>query len=283
VSALMSVVDRSTREFWRVTGRSVDLAGDEGWLAAPMHRESIVADGWLSDAALAIGGSVRRGIPGAGLLSDFSELDGPSFQSSDVDRRIRDFYEHTSDWRMEVWTQWNPLLQPAGQLVARHFGRRVKQLMIPTRPLEVAQGMDSEVAAILDGDGRQHAAAWIRTLRSTGAYVYSGYYRTTTLPRTQQPSVHVSFPLESGNVQVFLRPRALPDGSLKLHSSSGRFGTEGAYVVVADRRRTHAARVPLHETFHLYLDAEGVLRTDHVIRLGSTRAVQLHYKLEPRD
>ena len=31
-----------------------------------------------------------------------------------------------------------------------------------------------------------------------------------------RPSVHVTFPLEEGNVQVFLRPTVLADGSLEL-------------------------------------------------------------------
>lgn len=43
--------------------------------------------------------------------------------------------------------------------------------------------------------------------------------------------------------------------------------------------RHFAARVPLHESFHLYLDGEGVLRTDHVLRLWRRTVVRLHYKL----
>jgi hypothetical protein len=46
-----------------------------------------------------------------------------------------------------------------------------------------------------------------------------------------------------------------------------------------DRGRAYAARVPLHETFRIYVDDEGTLRTDHTIRLRSTTAVRLHYKL----
>jgi hypothetical protein len=82
--------------------------------------------------------------------------------------------------------------------------------------------MDSRVAAILDADGEQHAAGWVRTLRSTGEFVYSGCYSTRTLPGADRPSVHVAFPLEAGNVQVFLRPSADPDGSLRLTSPAGR-------------------------------------------------------------
>lgn len=275
----MGRVDRMTRAFWRITGRRVDVAGKQAWLDAPMHRESVVGDAWLADAAAAIGGAVVRNEPGSGLLPAFAALDGPRFRADSVHPEIRDFYEHTSRWRMEVWTEWNPLFQPVGELIARHFGRRVHQLTIPTRALETAHGMDSDIAAIVTANGRQMGAGWIRTLRSTGAYVYSGYYRVTTLPNSTQPSVHVSFPLESGNLQVFLQPRALSDGSLELHSTQGPFGTDGAYVAVSRGGVVHAARVPLHETFRLYIDPDGVLRTDHVIRFHSAVAVRLHYKL----
>lgn len=36
-----------------------------------------------------------------------------------------------------------------------------------------------------------------------GDHVYSGCYSTRELPGSEQPSVHVAFPLEAGNVQVF--------------------------------------------------------------------------------
>lgn len=39
------------------------------------------------------------------------------------------------------------------------------------------------------------------------------------------------------------------------------------------------ARVPLHETFRVYVDEEGVLRTDHALALWGMRALRLHYKL----
>ncbi|MPY81456.1 MAG: hypothetical protein GEV04_24350, partial [Actinophytocola sp.] len=187
-------------------------------------------------------------------------------------------YQHTSDWRMEMWTQWHPLFQPGGELISRYFGRRVQQLALPTRPLDVAYGMDSRVAIIAGPRGEQRAAAWIRTLRSTGEYVYSGCYSSRLLPGSNQPSVHVAFPLQAGNVQVFLRPRVLPGGALELNSPSGRFGDNGAYVVVEDRG-IHGARAPIHETFRLYLDREKVLRTDHRLCLWSTTVVRLHYKL----
>lgn len=102
------------------------------------------------------------------------------------------------------------------------------------------------------------------------------------LPGGDRPSVHVAFPLESGNVQVFLRPTVTEDGGLVLVSPVGIFGQDGAYVVVRDGTgaSAHAARVPMHETFHVYVDPDGVLRTDHELRLWTASAVRLHCKLE---
>jgi hypothetical protein len=71
------------------------------------------------------------------------------------------------------------------------------------------------------------------------------------------------------------------DGALELSSPAGGFGQEGAYVVVEDGGRTHAARAPIYEVFRVYVDPEGVLRTDHVLQLWSFTVVRLHYKLLP--
>ena len=85
-------------------------------MAAPMNEGPVVGDGWLVAAAEAHGGRVQEGVEGAGLLADMSHLDGPDFRAADLRPEVRDFYEHTSNWRMEVWTQWNPVLQPGGEL-----------------------------------------------------------------------------------------------------------------------------------------------------------------------
>ena len=279
MSSLTPRLDRVTRTFWRTTGRPVDLSGEHAWLDAPVHDGAVIGDAWLTSAAEGWGGSVRENVQGAGLLPDLTALDGPGFRASDLHPDVRDFYEHTSGWRMEVWTQWTAAFQPGGELIARCFGRRVQQLALPVRPLDVAHGMNSRIAVITGADDRQRAAGWIRTLRATGEYVYSGCYAERTLPGADRPSVHVTFPLESGNVQVFLRPTALSDGSLRLDSPPGPFGGDGAYVLVTDHGRDHAARAPIHERFHVYVDGEGALRTDHELRMWAATVVRLHYKL----
>lgn len=245
---MIGALDLGTRKFWRAVGRSVDLPGDHAWLRAPTSVGSVVGDGWLEAAAATFGGTVADE-HGAGLVPELARLDGPGFSAERLRPQIRDFYENTSAWRMEVWTGWTPAFWPGGELVSRLFGRRVQQLALPMRPLDVARGMDSRVAVIRDDDGTQVAAGWFRTLRSTGEYVYSGCYSQRRLPGAERPSVHVAFPLEAGNVQVFVRPE----------------------------------NAPVRETFHVYVDPEGTLRTDHELRLWNATAVRLHYRLEPRQ
>lgn len=277
------LLDRGSRRLWRTVGRPVDLAGEHAWLRAPTSTVSRVADDWLAAEAKLLGGTVEADALDGGLLPDLAALDGPGFATADVAPAIRDFYEHTARWRMEVWTEWSPVFWPGGELVSRLFGRRVQQLALPMRPLDVARGMDSRVSVIRDAAGTQLAAGWLRTLRSTGEYVYSGCYSHRLLPGATRPSVHVAFPLEHGNVQVFLQPFAEPDGSLRLESPGEPFGGHGAYVVVENDGGTFAARAPVHETFRLYVDSEGVLRTDHELRMWTATAVRLHYKLERRS
>ena len=263
-----------------MVGRPVDLNGDEAWLQAPVSRSSTVGDGWLLDEAARHGAVVEGAVPDAGLLPDLALLDGPGFDTSRLRPEIRDFYENTAMWSMEVWAGWSPMFWPAGELISRGFGRRVEQLALPMRPLDVAHGMDSRIDLIRAADGRQIAAAWLRTLRTDGRFVFSGCYSARMLPKADRPSVHVAFPLESGNVQVFLRPSIVANGALLLESSRGTFGKDGTYVVVNDRGQDFAARAPLHETFHVYVDRRGVLRTDHHLRLWNASAARLHYKIE---
>jgi len=278
---IMAWIDQLTRAFWKITGRPVDLSGPHSWLNAVRSPRSEVGDDWLINAAEDAGGALVDDATNAGLLSDMRQLNTRHFDAGKLRPEVRDFYEQTSSWRLEVWAQWNPFCLPAGRLLARYFGRRIKQLTIPTRPLEVALGMDSTVTLVTDREGNQVSAAWIRRLRSSGEFIYSGLYRVQRLPSEEQPSINVSFPLESGNVQIFLRPWVGRDGSLFLTSRAGRFGDNGAYMLVEDDAgEFHAARIPLHETFRIYVDEEGTLRTDHIIKLGWIRVVQLHYKME---
>ena len=273
-------IDRATQAWVRATGRRIDF-DEEPWLLGPIGGPRLIADEWLQGEAARLGG---RQVEGGGLLGRVSDLAGAGFDPSIIAEPIVDFYEHTDAWRLEVWSQWCPAAWPFGWLLSSAFARRLQQLALPLRPLDAAQGMDSRVVTVRDVNGVQLGAAWLRTLRSTGQTVYSGWYGTAVLPGATRPSVRVMFPLPNGSVTVFLRPDVRPDGALTLTSPISGFGEDGAYLIVArpDGRSGWARRVPLAERFLVWLDGEGVLRTDHALDLWQVPAIRLHYRLERR-
>lgn len=274
-------LDLGSRAWWRLVGRPCDLTGEHAWLRAPWSAGAAVGDAWLDDAARLYGGRVLPAGPDDGLLASMHVLDGPGFSADALAPQVRAFYEDTAAWRMETWSQWQAPFAVGGALIRSLYGRRVQQLALPIEPLEVARGIESRVRRVVDAQGRHAGSAWLRSVRSTGDQLFAGLYRADTLPGRDRPSVHVTFPLEEGNVQVFLRPDALADGSLRLTSPPGQFGQDGAYVVARSFGRVFCARVPLHERFHVYVDDEGVLRTDHALDLWGMRVLRLHYKLIP--
>ncbi len=96
-------LDLSTRHFWRAVGRAVDITGAHSWLDSPSNAPGGTGDQWLVTFETA--GHVRAPSPADGLLETMSALGGPDFDSARVDSRVREFYEHTASWRMEVWSQ----------------------------------------------------------------------------------------------------------------------------------------------------------------------------------
>jgi hypothetical protein len=269
--------DHVTQEWVRRTGRKISFAAYP-WLIGPISEPNESEDAWLRREAVRLGGDL---VGGGGLLGRMSDLAGDDFDPARLTKPIAEFYEQTSDWRMEVWSQWSAAAWPFGWLLSSVFSRRLGQLNLPLRPLDTAHGMDSRIVVVQDQHGSQVGAAWLRTLRATGETIYSGWYGTATLPAAHRPSLRVVFPLPKGNLTVFLRPEIRPDGALVLASPIGPFGTDGAYLVVAhpDRQSGWVRRIPLAEEFVVSVDDEGTLRTDHTLKLWRIPVFELHYRM----
>jgi len=221
---------------------------------------------------------------GAGLIPDFSALNGPGFQADAVNPSIRHFYEHTAEYHLEVWSE----VYFAGKfvlwLLVEFISRQMDQLNFPISSLEVAKGMTSEVAQLRDPQtGQLKHTGWLRRFRSTGKVIYAGLYSTTKLPGEDNPCVKVTFPCY-GSSSVYLRPEVNADGSFGLRSDGRAFGRAGFYRVLEsgqDAWRVRNFRT-LHELFHVYVDEDGVLRTDHTIRFMGLTILRLHYKMTRR-
>lgn len=270
------LIDQSTQRWVRETGRNVDLSVAT-WLDGPTGGAGVVADAWLPEVTALHSGTQRRE---AGLLPAMSELSSPRFDAAALRPEVVNFYEHTSRYRLDVWSQWSPLMWPGGWLISTIFAKRLQQLSLPLSPLEVAYGIDSDVIAVDHQSGSQIGAAWLRRVRATGQLIYSGWYGLARMPGSDDPVVRVVFPLPNGSCTVFLAPHNDDNGALVLESPLGPYGTPGAYLVVhRPGNRASVRRIPIAETFRVFVDADGLLRTDHHMRIWNATVVRLHYRM----
>lgn len=277
-----ALVDRVTQRWVIATGRAVDLDGPERWLDGPTGDPHVVGDDWIDQYADRRGAVLEEGRD-QGLLPSFAALGGPGFDPTQVSPAIVDFYERTSSWSVDVWSRWARWAEPGGRLINAVFAHRLRQLSLPVDPLDAAYGLESRVVGLASPDGEHRGTAWQRTMRSTGATTFGGFYGIVTRPEAARPSVRVVFPLPNGSLTVLLRPDTTAGGGLVLSSPAGAFSDDGAYLVVRPDagRRGWARRVPLPERFTLFTDADGVLRCDHQLSLGRQEVLRLHYRLSP--
>ena len=265
----------------RVLGRRV-LKRDAPWLECVIGRSDF--NGAELYQRIAHSEHLELSTPAdAGLTPDFTDLRGPTFDPDRVDPAIRHFYEHAAAYHLEVWSE----VYLAGKLVlwllVEFISRRMDQLNFPISSLEVAKGMTSEIVQLRDPrSGKLAYTGWLRRFRSTGKVIYAGIYTMTRLPGEADPCVKVTFPCY-GSSNVYLRPCAYPDGSFGLLSTGSAFGSSGFYRVLESGNDAWRVRnfKSLHEIFHVYVDADGVLRTDHTITFLGLTILRLHYKMTP--
>jgi len=262
-----------------LTGKRI-RSGVEPWLDAPLGEKGRIGTAIYERIAQAENLDSRV-LPDAGLIPDFNALRGPTFDPAAIHPEIRHFYEHAAQYHLDVWTEVSLTGRFFLWLLVEFISRRMDQLNFPISSLEVARGMSSQIVELIDPrTGAIKYTGWLRRLKSSGNVIYAGLYSTVRVPSEENPCVKVTFPCR-GSANVYLSPVQHPDGSFGLDSSGSAFGRSGFYRIVAsgpDCRRVRYVKT-LHELFHVYVDTEGILRTDHKISFLGITIIQLHYKM----
>ncbi|HEY0254921.1 MAG TPA: hypothetical protein VGC41_25520 [Kofleriaceae bacterium] len=248
---------------------------DIPWLTGPLGG-NIIGDRAYEEVAAAEGLAIERDAKRGGLIPSWSMLDDVP-----VDPKIIDFYEHTAEFAMDVWSRTYFPANLALWLLVTTISRQVNQLNFPLSPLETSLGMGSEIILMTEPDGHVKYTGWFRTLPSEKSRaIYTGFYMPQKVPGEDTPCVKVVFPMPRGNATVILRPRAV-NGALELDSGGGSFGGAGFYRVQArdaDRVRVWRIRT-LKEHFRVFVDEKGALRCDHSVKFLGLPVLRLHYKM----
>ena len=243
-------------------------------------RSRYVGADYVEQLAHVKGGTFRRNPPDIGILSSLDSLDGPAFEASRVHPLIREFYEHTSRFKLTIVPEWRTWMKPAYELFKRAVAEPLGQAAIPSNIEEAQRGMVSTIDTIaLDDDEVIDIRGWIRTFADSGKPIYVGIY--TSFRHEGRGYVSVGFPLPSANFTATLEPRHSGADDLLLTSRS-KLAFPGHYLSSVDGDRdalTVLKVLSFQEEIHVYV-ADGELRTDHSFYLAGQRFLTLHYEIE---
>ncbi len=132
-------------------------------------RSRYVGADYVEQLAKVHGGTFRRNPPDVGILASLDSLDGPTFDAARVDPLIREFYEHTSRFRLSIVPEWRQWMKPGYEIFKRLVAEPLGQAAIPSNIEEAQRGMVSTIDTIdLDGDEEIDIRGWIRTFADSG-------------------------------------------------------------------------------------------------------------------
>jgi hypothetical protein len=241
-------------------------------------RTRYVGTGYVRDLAAVLGGTYRAAHPDVGIVASLDDLAGPELDPAAVDPLVREFYEHTTRFTLDIVPAWRLWVRPGYLLYRTVVARPLGQANVPANQRETLRGVRSRIDTISDPAGGITVRGWIRSTADTDEPIYVGIY--TTYRHEGRGYVSVGFPVPQGNFTATLLPGHRPDGGLTLTSRSAleHPGHYLAYVDPATRELT-ALEVPgFAEQLDVYA-AGDELRAEHAFSVFGFPFLVLHYTI----
>lgn len=273
------IQDKITQYWVKSTGRKINPE-TENWLIGPIGDEDIISDKFIENLVRNENLKYSSNIPNAGLLESISDLDFSQDELNLLNKQVIDFYENTSNYNFEIWSEWKSLFKPFGKALSIIFSKRLQQLNLPLNSLDSSKGIKSEIIKLSKND-KTKWTIWYRKLKSSNDVIYAGIYTTAFVPKYNKSLLKVIFPLPNGNASVVMAKKVLSDGSLLLSSDGEKFGDNGFYFTLTDHNGNHWAKFvkSMHEWIKVYVDDENILRADHNLKFYGISFLNLHYKM----
>jgi hypothetical protein len=276
--------DWITQVWVKLTGKRFDPV-KEDWLVGPMGDTEIISDRFIQELAKKEKLEVQHNGPGSGLIENFDDLELTIEEKKLLHPKVIHFYEKTSNYNFEIWSEWCGVFKPFGWLLSVIFSKRLQQLNLPLSSMQSAKGIKSDIIQLIDPvSNTKKWTIWYRILKSTNRVIYSGVYSSCAIPNYPGKFLKVVFPLPNGNATVIMRREILKNGSLQLCSDGNKFGDNGFYFTLTDHKDKYWARFvrSMHEWINVYVDEEDILRADHTLHFYGLPFLNLHYKMQEK-
>lgn len=244
-------------------------------------RAAYVGTDYVRELAGVLGGRYVADAPDAGIVGSLDELAGPDFDPAAVDPLVREFYEHTARFSLDIVPEWRAWVRPGYLLYRSLVARPLGQANVPANQREAQRGVVGRIDTITLDDGPA-MRGWIRSYAATGEPIYVGIY--TTYRHEGRGYVSVGFPVPQGSFTATLAPRARAGGGLAL-SSRSPLPHAGHYLSFVDpeSRELTTAEVPgFAEELEVHVDPDGGLRAEHAFWLFGLPFLVLRYRMRRR-
>jgi hypothetical protein len=245
-------------------------------------RTAYVGTGYVRDLAEVLGGEYTAAAPDVGIVASIDELAGPGFDPARVGPLVREFYEHTARFSLDIVPEWKAWVRPGYLLYRTAVARPLGQANVPMNQREAQRGVVGRIDTItLPAAGDEPPVTmrgWIRSYRQTGDPIYVGIY--TTYRHEGRGYVSVGFPVPSGSFTATLEPRLRHDGGLTLSSRSD-LAHPGHYLSFVDRETRELSTLAVHgfaEELQVH-ERDGELRAEHAFWLFGFPFLVLHYRM----
>src|SRR5581483_8749624 len=179
-----------------------------------------VGTDYVRSLAQVLGGTYAPAVADIGIVASLDELAGPSFDPAAVDPLVREFYQYTTRFALDIVPEWRLWVRPGYLLYRTLLARPLGQASVPMSQREAQHGVRSRIDTIsgLRGTAAGSGApaggdaiavrGWIRSFADTDEPIYVGIYTTY---RHEDPGyVSVGFPLPQASFTAPLAPRARP-------------------------------------------------------------------------
>jgi hypothetical protein len=242
-------------------------------------RSRYVGTGYIRELAGLLGGRYVAEAPDVGIVASVNELAGPDFDPAGIDPLVREFYEHTTRFTLDIIPQWRLWVRPGYLLYRTVVARPLGQANVPMNLRETQRGIRSRIDTIsLSDPGVVAIRGWIRSFADTDEPIYVGIY--TTYRHGGCGYVSVGFPLPQASFTATLLPRARPGGGLVLTSRSD-LDQPGHYLAHADPVTAELTVLAIHgfaEQLDVYV-RDGELRAEHAFSVFGLPFLILHYRI----
>ncbi len=248
-------------------------------------RTKYIGAEFMQNLAQEINGAFERNRPDIGIVESLDDLRGSTFDPTQVNSLIREFYEHTTRFKLSIEPQWNPFIRPFFWFFKTFIAQQIGQANLPFNIEEAQRGMVSYVDTIAyaaeagPAEDIKTLRGWIRAYEDSGEAIYVGVY--TVVRHDGTGYVSVGFPLPEANFTATLRPFNNGDGLLLKTDGTGS-NFPGHYLTDIDNENGSLTilKLPtLSEEIDVYI-RDSVLRTDHRFYLGDYKFLTLHYSID---